>query len=180
MLAAALLALTGCADSDPRTVEGALGRASVALARRDSAAAFRLIDQRARHALAAIVQARTQAAQAIETSYPEADRASAISALGDAATVPDAVALFRLRCGDACLADLSSQVAAPVELREEGPVAHVKTARGNELTLYRGKDGFYGLVWHTEELSRERDRAAAELELVQKNAALYQKQQALR
>jgi hypothetical protein len=58
-------------------------------------------------------------------------------------------------------------------------VTVVHTSRGGELRLFHGTDGWWGIEWNTEALARERTRASAELDLVQKNAALYRKQQAL-
>jgi hypothetical protein len=46
--------------------------------------------------------------------------------------------------------------------------------------VYRGNDGQYGLVWNTEALRRENQRAFAELDLIKRNAATYAKQRTLR
>ena len=176
---AALLVFTCACGEDPRTVEGALGKAATALARRDARALFRVVDQRARHALAAVVQARREAATLIRESYPPEERPRALAALGDALAASDAADLFAARCPTACLDDLAGQVGAPAEVRSLGAVSVVRTTRGAELELYRGTDTWYGIEWHTEELMRERDRAAAELELVQKNAETYRRAAAL-
>ena len=178
---AALLALTlvcGC-EPDARTVEGALGKAATALARRDARALFRVIDQRARHALAAVVQARREAAKVVRASYPAPEQSLALAALGDALQAEDAAGLFALRCPTACLDVLAAQVGAPAEVHSAGPVSRVRTVRGGELTLYRGTDTWYGIEWHTQDLMRERTRAAAELDLVRKNAEIYRRAQAL-
>lgn len=176
----ALVLVVGCGGgADPREVEGALGRAADALAQRDARALFRVIDQRARHALSAITEARRAAAALIKQGYPAAAQGPALAELGDAASAKDAADLFRMRCDAACLDGLAQQVGAPVERRDEGGEVVVKTARGSELRLYRGSDTWYGIVWNTEALSRERDRAAAELDQVKANAALYQRQNEL-
>lgn len=165
--------------SDPRELEGALSRAADALAQRDAADLFRVIDQRARHAMASITESRRNAATLIRKSYPTALQGQALSELGDAAGARDASDLFRLRCDATCLDGLSQQVGAPVETRQEGVEIVVKTARGGELRMYRGNDTWYGIVWNTEALRRERDRAAAELDQVKSNAALYDEQRKL-
>lgn len=176
----ALSSLFACASSaDPRTVEGALARAASALAEDDPTALFRVIDQRARHAMAAIVQARKEAAEVIRKSYPEAERERALAALGDAKDAADAAALFAMRCPTTCRRELAARVGAPAEQREEGEIVVVRTARGSEVRLYRGNDTWYGIEWHTDELIRERTRAAAELDLVQRNAKLYEERDAL-
>jgi hypothetical protein len=91
----------------------------------------------------------------------------------------DAADLFAVRCPTSCLDGLAAQVGAPAEVRSSGAVSVVRTTRGGELTLYRGTDTWYGIEWHTEELIRERSRAAAELELVRKNAETYRRAAAL-
>ncbi len=165
--------------SDPREVDGALGRAADALAQRDAEDLFRLIDQRARHAMASITESRRNAAKLIREEYPDALKARALTELGDAAQAKDAVDLFRLRCAGTCLDGLSQSVGAPVETRQDGVEIVVKTARGGELRMYRGDDMWYGIVWNTDALRRERNRAAAEFNQVKSNAELYREQRKL-
>ena len=180
-LAVSLAVVVGCGGGDdPRGLDGALTRAAAALAQRDTAGLFRVIDQRARHALASIADSRRQAAELIRKTYPAASRDQALREIGDAANAKDAADLFRLRCDAACLDRLSEQVGAPVETRKDGAEIVVKTARGAELRMFRGSDTWYGIVWNTEALRRERDRAAAELDQVKSNAALYEEQQKLK
>ncbi len=159
--------------NDPRDVEGALARAAEALAQRDTQALFRVVDQRARHALASIAQSKHAAAELIRQSYPARAQPEALAQLGDAAQVKDAATLFGLRCGATCLDDLSGRVGAPSQVRNDGDEVVVTTARGGQLRLFRGSDTWYGIVWNTDALRRERDRAAAELAQVQANALLY-------
>lgn len=174
----ALLGLSACAG-DPKTVPGALSRAASAAGDRDASALFPLIDERARFALGAVHGARRKAAELIRASYPAAAQAGAIAELGDAATAETATALFARRCGNNCLDALAHTIGAPRTVREEGGLTHVETVRGTSLTLYRAGDGQYGLVWETDALVRERARAAAELDLIQKNAAAYREQRSL-
>jgi hypothetical protein len=140
---------------------------------------FQTLDERARNALASVVKARTRAAEAIRRSYPEGARGEALHALGDAGQVDTPEALFALRCPASCLDGLGAQLSAPRSVRHEGALAHVETVRGEQITLYRGKDGRYGLVWNSTALERESARAFAELDLVRENAALYAKQSKL-
>jgi hypothetical protein len=166
-------------EPDARTVEGALAKAATALARNDASGLFRVIDQRARHALAAIVQARHEAAEIIRKSYPAGEQERALGELGDALGAKDAAALFALRCPQTCRDELAARVGAPADVKSDGPVTIVRTARGSELRLFHGTDTWYGIEWQTEAVSRERDRAAAELDLVRKNGELYAQQNAL-
>jgi hypothetical protein len=165
--------------SDPRTIDGALGKVAFAVARRDHESLFRVIDQRARHALSSIVKSRHEAARVIERSYPAEQRAEALAKLGDARTAKDAADLFRVRCPEACLRDLADRVGAVVSIEAKGDEQLVKTTRGTELRMFRGKDGWYGVVWNTQALVRERERAAAETDLVRANAQTFTRRGAL-
>jgi hypothetical protein len=65
-------------------------------------------------------------------------------------------------------------------VEKRGELTHVRTVRGGELDLYRGQDGGYGIVWNTDALRRESTRAFAELDLIRRNANLYEKQRQLK
>ncbi|MDB4974749.1 MAG: hypothetical protein JWN48_3090 [Myxococcaceae bacterium] len=171
--------LAAACSSDSRTVEGALSSAASAVGARDHEALFQALDERARFSLASVYQARTLAAQVIRESYPAEARAAALTELGDAVTAKSSVELFRARCGDPCLDAIAASLGAPAQVRTEDRIAIVKTVRGTEAQLYRADDGRYGLVWESAALMRERTRAAAELDLIQKNGELYRSQRAL-
>jgi hypothetical protein len=126
-----------------------------------------------------IVKSRREAARIVRESYPEAERAAALAGLGDAAEVEDSAGLFARRCDARCLDAFAAELSAPKSLTEQDGEVLVTTARGARLRLFRGTDTWYGLVWNTDALSRERDRAAAELEQVRQNAALYREQRTL-
>ena len=166
-------------SSDAKTVEGALANAASAVGARDYAALFQALDERARFSLSSVHLARKVAARVIRANYPPEAQASALAELGDAVDVESDVELFRARCDDACLDALSASLGAPREVRIEDRIAIVQTVRGTETRLYRADDGRYGLVWDSTALMRERTRAAAELDLIQKNGELYRSQRAL-
>lgn len=173
------VSLCQACGSDAKTVEGALSNAASAVGARDYEALFQALDERARFSLSSVYQARTLAAQVIRDNYPVEARASALAELGDAVHAKSSVALFRARCDDACLDALAASIGAPREVRIEDRIAIVQTVRGTETRLYRADDGRYGLVWDTDALMRERTRAAAELDLIQKNGEVYRSQRAL-
>jgi hypothetical protein len=180
VLALALAWLSAGCSGDPTTVEGALSQAASAVARSDYGDLFAVIDERSRFALSSVYFARKQAAQLIRDSYPKELQAAALQELGDGAQAESAVDLFRLRCDANCVQSFAAQLGAPDKTRVEGRLAVVQTVRGTTTELYRGDDGRYGLVWETAALARERTRSAAELDLIQKNAALYRSQRALK
>lgn len=163
-----------------RDERGALAAAADAVAQRDSAALFRVLDQRARFSLDAIVTARRAARQIVEQSYPASEVAAAVAALGDAAAVENGAALFGERCGEPCLSAIGEGIAAPRTVALEGALARITTVRGDTVLLYHADDGSFGLVWHSDELMREKSRAFAELALIKRNAAVYAQKRALK
>lgn len=180
VLALALCCAGSACGGDPKTVEGALSLAASAVARSDYEDLFANIDERSRFALSSVYFARKQAARTIREAYPVEAQAGALAELGDAALAESAVDLFRRRCDAACVHAFAAQLGAPASTRVEGKLAVVQTVRGTTAELYRGDDGRYGLVWDTAALARERTRSAAELDLIEKNAAVYRSRRALK
>jgi hypothetical protein len=160
-------------------VRGALAAAAQALEAQDAQKLFRVIDQRGRHALASVAAARAEARRLIVTDYPENERANALAALGDAATVDSAAGLFARRCGASCMSSLAAEIGVPVSETPQGDEVEVRTARGSTLHMHAGSDGWYGLVWNTPALIEERAQAARELETIRDNAQLFRKRRAL-
>jgi hypothetical protein len=175
--------LSGCWSPDTREPRGALALASQAVEAGDARMLFKVIDQRSRHALAAIQQARSAAAALIRADYPPQAQAAALAQLGDAALAADPAELFVRRCPKACQAELGATLGAPASERtvqgEAGPELEITTATGGHVRLFRGKEGHYGIVFRRQELSDERDRASRELEQIRANAEVYRKRKAL-
>lgn len=171
-LALLLHACTG--EPDPRTLPGMLEYAARAIERNDAQALFRVIDARSRHAMASIVADRRAAAALIRSTYPEDQRADALSDLGSAANVEDAAALFAERCTRECMSDLASRIGAPISQRQDGDELVVETPRGGTLRVTGGGDDWYGIVWRYDELDAERQRANQDRLLVEANARTYE------
>ena len=165
---------------DPRTVEGTMAYAAMALERDDPRMLFRVVDERARHAMISIVADRRQAAARIRETYPEGLREEALAELGDAASVEDAAGLFVRRCDASCRQAIAASVGAPVETTPDGDELVVRTSRGATLRLYRPREGaWWGIVWRTAELDRERDRANQALQQIERNAETYRRRREL-
>jgi hypothetical protein len=173
-LAAASLACTaGCFSPDPRTVDGALAYAARAAEEAVPQRLFRILDQRGRHALDATVKLRQQSATVIRELYPPDQQAAALGELGDAATLNSTEQLFVKRCDSNCIDWFRNTVGAAAEQHDQDGLVRVRTVRDTDVTLRLGKDGWYGIVWRTAELSAERDRAARDLAQIQDNARVY-------
>lgn len=153
-----------------------MGYAAAAAANDDAATLFRVVDSRARHAMASIVADRHRAAEIIAEDYPEALREAALEELGDARQVDDAEALFAARCDPSCRRRIAAEVGAPEREEPEGDELVVQTARGTSLRLHRPAEGeWWGIVWQTEALDGERDRANRDLRTIEANAATYRR-----
>jgi len=169
----------GCGRSDAHTVEGAMERAARALESGDRAALYPVLDRRARAALISIVADRTTSAAAVRADYPVAEQAGALEALGDAARASDPAALFAMRCDATCIAEMAAGVGAPASQTREGDELVVRTVQGGSLRLHQGKDGVFGIVFRTRELSDERLRAARERLQIKANAEVYRRRRGL-
>jgi hypothetical protein len=158
-----------------------LAAAARALESRDARAFFPIIDQRARAAMASIVKSRKRAAQLILADYPEPERTRALATLGDARGALDGPDLFKRRCGPGCLAQFEAAVGAPAGDVPDSPPDEIaiQTTTGGQLTLHRGNDQAFGIVWNTPALQEERTRAARELVQIRHNAEVYRKRRAL-
>ena len=140
---------------------------------------YRLLDERARHALISIHADRRAAAEIVRARYPEDQRAEVLASLGDAAEASTPEALFATRCARACRGELAASVGAPISQQREGDELVVTTSRG-ELRFYRAREGqWWGFVWQTERFDRERDVASRDLRQIQRNAEVFQRRDEL-
>jgi hypothetical protein len=153
--------------------------AAKAAERGDARAFYELIDERARHAMISVVADRHRARTLIEQSYPPGERDAALSALGDAAEVRDAAALFGRRCPASCMRGLVASFGSVEGVRRAGDEEVVTTSRGTEVRVYRRGRGWYGLVWNTGAWIRERAQANRDLTVIRDNTAVYDRRRAL-
>lgn len=180
-LVAASLALSlGCFSPDPSSVDGALAYAARAVENGDTRRLFRILDQHGRHALDATFKLRQEAAKTIREHYPPTERDAALRELGDALAANGTEELFAKRCDSSCIEWFGSVVGAPAEQKVVGDLINVRTVRDTKLVMRRGTDGWYGIVWRTDELSAERERAARDLAQIQDNARVYSARRSLK
>jgi len=165
-----LLSACGGGEPDPRTIPGAIESALAATDAYDGHALYKLVDQRARRSMCAVIFDRHAARDLVVAHYPEEARADVLASLGDAPQASDAADLFAHRCDAACFRWFATNLAAPAEVRETGhDDVVVRTTRGGELHLHRGSDGWWGVTrdGENERLAEEaldagRDRAEIE------------------
>ena len=152
--------------------------ASQAIADQDSRRLYRVIDERARHALISIATDRHRTAEIIRQDYPSAEQQEALAQLGPEAE--DGESLFVLRCDAPCRQQIGDRIGGIQSQREEGVELVVTTSRDTDLRFYRPEEGhWWGIVWNTHELDRERARANRDLHRVERNAGIYARRRQL-
>ena len=161
------------------SVRGALALGAEAVEANDASRMFPALDERTRFAMMATVKARTDARAVIERDYPDAEKAPALAALGDAGQVETAAELFGRRWDPGGLGGFGEVVGAPTAQVAVGDELEVTTVHGRTLRMHAGSDGGYGIVWRTRESSDERSRSAKELRMIQDIAAVYRQRAAL-
>lgn len=77
------------------------------------------------------------------------------------------------------MAEIGANLGAPVDESPAGDELLVRTAEGRSVRMFKGRDGFWGLVWRTQELSDERLRAARERSQIIANAEVYRRRRQL-
>ena len=158
-----------------------LEQATTAVKRDRPVALYSAIDERSRFAMDSIVADRTKAATLIRRDYPKQTQARALLQLGDAAFAKDAAALFVKRCDQACRAGFDFNNETVASVKTVGELTVVTTDKGRAIKAFappKARTG-YGLVWRTQELSKERDDANRDLRMIVKNAEIYRQRKAL-
>ncbi len=149
-----------------------------ALERDDLRAVFGRLDRESREALYGIAEAAREQAAIVRADYPPAERDRELERL-EADVAPDGVELFARRCPLDCRQALRRSLGAIVERRERGEQVEVRTATGGRLRWRKDEKGRYRLLWRTEALKAERDRAFQALRDVQRAAELHRRRRQL-
>ncbi len=156
------------------TPEGAYARIALAIAERRPQAAFAYLETEAQWASFTIRDLRRKACNRVRASYPAAEQDRLLGAWheeADAPDGPDVFALFAARRGWAARLERDMSGVAHVDV--QGERATVVTARGTRYAFRRRENGIWGLTLFTAELDAEAERAARDLEVVERAAADY-------
>jgi hypothetical protein len=158
-------------DTSP---DGAYARIALAIAERRPGDAFAYLETEAQWASFTIRDLRRQACSRVRASYPAAEQDNLLGAWREEAEAPDGpdvFALFAARRGWAGRLERDMSGVAHVEV--QGERASVVTARGTRYPFRRRDNGIWGLTLFTAELDAEAERAARDLDVVERAAADY-------
>jgi hypothetical protein len=161
------------------TPEGAYARIALAVSNGRPRDAFAYLETEAQWACYSIRDARRQASRRIESSYPQVERDRLLGEMRDVADAndgPDVFVLLANRCG--WIQRLEKDLSGPIQTEVRGDRATVVTARGTRYSFRRRDNGIWGLTLFTAELQAEAERAARDLEGIQRAADDYDRERA--
>jgi hypothetical protein len=160
------------------TPEGAYTRIAYAVAQRRIGDAFPYLETDAQWGAYSIRDMRRKACDRARASYPPDERAllGAWQAEADAADGADVFALMAANRGWVQRLERDLSGVAHVEI--VGERATVVTTRGTRYPFRRRENGIWGLTIFTAELTSEAERAARDLEVVERAAADYDRARA--
>jgi hypothetical protein len=183
LVAGGLLAVTLAAGSwaiarhpfPPETTpEGAYTRIAYAVAERRPRDAFAYLETDAQWAAYTVRDMRRKACDRVRASYPPEERARLLDAWQAEGDAPDGADVFAsMAVGRGWIRRLERDLSGVGHVEVAGERATVVTARGTRYPFRRRDNGIWGLTIFTAELSAEAERAARDLDVVERTAADY-------
>jgi hypothetical protein len=156
------------------TPEGAYTRIAYAVAERRPQDAFAYLETDAQWAAYSVRDMRRKACDRVRASYPPGDRAALLDGWQREADAPDGADLFALMAvSRGWIPRLERDLSGVAHVEIAGERATVVTARGTRYPFRRRENGIWGLTIFTAELAAEAERAARDLEVVERTAADY-------
>ena len=174
LLAAGSMAVSRRPFPPDTTPEGAYARIALAVADRWPRDLFAYLETEAQWASFTVRDLRRTACDRVRASYPPGEQARLLGAwqdLADAPDGPDVFALYATRLG--WMGRLERDLSGVAHVEVQGERATVVTARGTRYPFRRRDNGIWGLTIFTAELSAEAEKAARDLEVVERAAADY-------
>ena len=156
------------------TPEGAYTRIAYAVAERRPRDAFAYLETDAQWASYTIRDMRRKACDRVRASYPPEERGRPLDAWqaeGDAPDGADVFALLAVSRG--WIRRLERDLSGVAHVEVAGERATVVTARGTRYPFRRRENGIWGITLFTAELTAEAERAARDLDVVERTAADY-------
>ncbi len=157
-----------------RTPEGAYLRVVSAVNRDRPEALFAYLETDAQHACYSVGKYRSQARERVLKDYPEPERselAERYRLFAEAADGEDVFALYARSEG--WLDRLRRDLSGVAQVEEAGARASVETVRGTRYSFRRRDNGIWGLTTFTAPLVAEGEKAARDLQVIERAADDY-------
>jgi hypothetical protein len=159
-----------------RTPQGAYLRIGIAVNRGRAQDFFAYTETRAEHACYTIRDYRKKTRDRVLAAFPEPERSRLAAQYAEEAAAPDGsdvLAIYAKRNG--WMNRLRKDMSGIAHVDVQGERATVETARGTRYPFRRRENGIWGLSLFTAELSAEAERAARDLDLIEKAASDYER-----
>jgi hypothetical protein len=159
------------ADTTP---EGAYARIALCVAEHRPRDMFPYLETEAQWAAYTIRDLRKRACDRVRASYPPGERDRLLDAWHDEAEEPDGSDVFALLAvGRGWTTRLERDLSGTAHVDVQGARATVVTGRGTHYSFRLRESGVWGLTMFTAELQAEAERAARDLDVVERDAADY-------
>ncbi len=158
------------------TPQGAYMRIARAVSSGEAEACFAYLEEEAQHASFTISGLASKAAARIAAAYPEPARSQALDRYRGLAEAGDGPAVWaQLAAERGWIARLRRDLSGVASVVQEGDRATVVTAGGTRYAFRRRPNGIWGLTLFTAELEAEAERMARDWDLIQRDAADYER-----
>ena len=159
-----------------RTPEGAYVRIVIALNRGRAEDFFAYTETRAQHACYTIRDYRKKTRERVLATFPEPERSKLAAEYAEEAAAPDGADVFAIQARrNGWVNRLRRDLSGISKTEIQGERATLETARGTRYPFRRRDNGIWGLTLFTATLSAEAEKAARDLELIEKAAKDYER-----
>jgi hypothetical protein len=157
------------------TPQGAYLRIGIAVNRGRAQDFFAYTETRAQHACYTIRDYRKKTRERVLAAFPEPERSRLAAEYAEEAAAPDGsdvLAIYARQNG--WMNRLRKDMSGIARIDIQGERATVETARGTRYPFRRRENGIWGLTLFTAGLSAEAEKAARDLDLIDKAASDYE------
>lgn len=158
-----------------RTPEGAYLRVVIAVNRGRAQDFFAYTETRAQHACYTIRDYRRKTRERVLASFPEPERSRLAAQYAEEAAAPDGadvLAIYARQNG--WMNRLRKDMSGVAQIDVQGERATVQTAHGTRYPFRQRDNGIWGLTLFTATLSADAEKAARDLDLIEKAASDYE------
>src|SRR4051812_21658858 len=159
-----------------RTPKGAYLRVVIAVNRGRAQDFFAYTETRAQHACYTIRDYRKKTRERVLATFPEPERSKLAAEYAEEAAAPDGADVFAIEARrNGWMNRLRRDLSGIAKTEIQGERATLETARGTRYPFRRRDNGIWGLTLFTATLSAEAEKAARDLDLIEKAADDYER-----